>query len=61
MKLFFLILLLGVLTLQIACGSSSGASNLGGLAKAGNYTVVVNGQAMDSHTTHTIEIELTVQ
>jgi len=54
-------LLLALVSFQIACGGGGGSSNPGGLAKAGNYTVVVNGQAMSSQTAHTIDIGFTVQ
>ncbi len=61
LRLFLLSFLLAAVMFQIACGSSGGARSPGGLAKAGNYTVVVNAQAMSSQTSHTIEVGFAVQ
>jgi hypothetical protein len=55
------IVLLVILAFQLACGGSGGVGPVGGVAQAGNYTVVVNAEGQSTLITHSAQVTITVQ
>ncbi len=61
LRLLLCATLLGVISFQLACGSSGGSGIRGGVAQAGNYTVVVEAQGASTFVSHSAEVTVTIQ